>query len=79
MLFINTVDFLSFFWRKNLKLISYGGYNFVIFDLSLMLLLVKVDPILEEQNDKIDAFIALGSSDFEIVLALLTEVITFYI
>lgn len=43
-----------------------------------MLLLVKIDPIPEEQGYKKDLFVTFGSDSFKIVLTLLTEVVILY-
>lgn len=71
--------FSKTFFEKNLKFVPSKGKSLVICNLSLMLLLAKVNPILEEKGCKRDAFMTLDSSDFEIVLVLPTEIIIFYI
>lgn len=51
----------------------------VIFDLDLILLLIKVNPILKKQNYKKYVFIAHDSNSFKIIPILQIKIITFYI
>lgn len=44
-----------------------------------MLLLIKVDLILQEQSPKVDALVACGTNNIKIVFVLLTEVVALYI
>lgn len=69
--------FSEAFPKKCLKLVLSGRNGHVTFDLGLILLSVKVNPILEKQSCKKDAFITLGPISFEMVLALSTKVVTF--
>lgn len=65
--------------EKGLKFVLGERGGFVLFFSCLVLLPLKVDPISKEQSCKRDAFKAHGPSCFKMVLALLTEVITFHV
>lgn len=65
--------------EKSLKFISNKKNYIVAFNLSFVLLSVKVNPILEKQDYKKDALVAYGTSHIKIILILLTNVIVFYI
>lgn len=71
--------FFKAFSEKDFEFVPSGKSGPVMFDLSPMLLSVKVDSIPKEQGCKRHAFVAFGSSSFEIVLTLLIEEVTFYI
>lgn len=66
------------FLKKDLKFVSCRRVSLVKFHLGLMLLVTKVDSILEEQNCKRNAFLAFCSSRFETVPVLLTEIVAFH-
>ena len=50
----------------------------VVFNLDFLLLLAKVDPILEKKSYERDALVAYNNGYIKIVLALLTKVVAFY-
>lgn len=64
--------------EKALKFVSSKKNNIVIFNLGLLLLLVKADFILKEQSYKKKVLGVCDTDCGKIVLALLTEVETFY-
>lgn len=70
--------FSQTFLEKSLKFFPYKGGGPILFDTDLILLPAEVDPIPEKRDCKRDAFIAFGFSSFEMVLALLIEIIAFY-
>lgn len=65
--------------KKNLELVLCKEKNLVLLNLSLVLLLAKVYPILEKQGYKRDAFMAPDTSCIKIILILLIKIITLYI
>lgn len=65
--------------EKDLKFILNKGDGTVMFNLSLVLLLVEVDFILAKQGCIRHAFVVCHIGHIKIILALSTEVITFYI
>lgn len=66
--------------KKGLKFVLSKKDGTIVFNLSLVLLPIKVDPISEKQGCKRDALVARGISCVEIIFVLLTKVInTLYI
>lgn len=65
--------------ENGLKFVPSKGNDTVMFNLSLVLLPAKVDPILEKQNHKKDALIAYGTGHIKIICILSTKVITLYV
>lgn len=64
--------------EKNLKFISSERNDPISFNLRLVLLPTKVDPISEEQGCERDAFVICGINRLEMILALLAEVTKFH-
>ena len=64
--------------EKGFKFVSSSGDGIVAFNLSFVLLSAKVNPILEEQGRKENAFVARGSGRIEMILILSTEIIALY-
>lgn len=65
--------------EKNFKFILSRGNNTIEFNLSLVLLPVEANAVAEERNCKGDALVTHSTGCVKIILALLTEVITFYV
>lgn len=65
--------------EKNFKFISSKRNCTFVFYLSFMLLLAKINLVLENWNRNKDAFMTCIISYVEIILTLLTEIIAFYI
>lgn len=65
--------------KKELEFVPNRKNNIVAFNLGLMLLLPKINLIAEKKNCKMHVFISHDTSCIEMILALLTEVVTFYI
>lgn len=63
---------------KSFKFVSNREKNILVFYLTLILLLVEIDPILEKQSFKKDVFITCGNSYIKIIFALLVKFIAFY-
>lgn len=71
-------EFSQTFSKKGFKLFLTRGCNSVALDPILVLLQMKEDPVLKKEGCKKYAFVAFDSSHFEMVLALLTEVVVFH-
>lgn len=65
--------------EKSFEFILIKKENTVAFNLSFVLLLAKIDFILEEQNSKENAFRARSIGCLEKILTLLTKIISLYI
>lgn len=65
--------------EKGLKLVSSRKNSIVIFDLSFVLLLAKIDPVVEEKSCKKHAFRACSTSCIEMIFTLPTKIIVFHI
>lgn len=61
-----------------LKLISNKKNKTIVFNLSLVLLLVEIDSIIKKCSCKEHIFIAYSIDHIEMIFALLIEVIAFY-
>lgn len=48
MLFINIIDFFKTFFNQSFKFVLYKKNNLILFNLSFILLLIEVDPILKK-------------------------------
>ena len=64
--------------KEGLEFVSSKENDIVVFNLRFVLLLAEVNPILEKQSRKGDAFVAYCSSRIEIILTLLTKVIALH-
>lgn len=64
--------------KKDFKFVPSKGNTTIIFDLSLILLLVEIDPFTEKHSSKEYAFKTCGIACIEIILALLIEVVVFH-
>lgn len=64
--------------EKDLEFILNRENDFIAFNLSLVLLLIEVDPILNKQGHKWDTVKVCGISHIKIVLKLFTEILIFY-
>ena len=64
--------------EKGLKFVLSRRNNIVAFNVNFVLLLIEVNPILEEQSRKGDMFVACGSGCIKMILTLLTETIALY-
>lgn len=78
MLSINIVDFLRLFFEKGLKFVPDKRGGPIILDLGFILLPAESGSFPEKRGYKSDAFINSSSSNFEIILPLLTKLITFH-
>lgn len=65
--------------EKNFKFISSRENSIITFNLSFVLLLVKVDLILKKKSCKENVFMACSTSCVKIIFTLLTKIIAFYI
>lgn len=65
--------------EKGIEFVLYKGSNFVLLNLSLMLLSTKVNYITKKRDYEKNAVMAHATSNVEIILALLTEILTLYI
>lgn len=72
-------EFSKILLKKSLEFILNYGDNTFVFNLSFMLLQIKVYSILEEQSCKGDALMACGISYIKIFLTLLTKMVAFHI
>lgn len=61
------------------KFVSGRKKDIVIFNLNFVLLQAEIDPILEEQGRNGDMLGTRGTSRIKMIIALLTEIITFYV
>ena len=64
--------------EKSLEFVPNKKDSIVAFNLSFVLLPAEINPVLEEQRRKKDAFVASGPGCIKMILKLLTEVITIY-
>lgn len=64
--------------KKNLKFVLNRGDDTITFNLCFILLIMEVDLIAEKQSNKKIAFRVRGISYIEIILELLTKIVTFY-
>lgn len=64
--------------EKSLEFVLFKENNLVLFNLSFVLLLTEIKPILEKQNYKKDAFIAYDTSYIKIIFTMLIKVIILY-
>lgn len=71
--------FFEILSKKSLEFIFNRENNTIAFNLSLLLLLVKVDSITKERGYKRDAFKTCSTSLIKIILILLTEVAILYL
>lgn len=71
-------EFSEILLEKNLKFIPSRGDGTVMFNLSLVLLLVEVNLILAKQGYKKHALVVCHTGYIKMILALSTEVIIFY-
>lgn len=71
--------FLRFFFKKSFKLVLRQKNGFVIFNFCFMLLSIKVNLILKNENCKKYIFIFFSFSNFKIVFVLLIKVVVFYL
>ena len=65
--------------EKSLEFVLSRGNGIVAFNLSFVLLLAEVNPVLEKWGHKRDAFVTRGSSHVEMIFTLLTKVIALHI
>lgn len=65
--------------KKSFEFILNKKIGFVLFFLHFMLLLSRIDSILEEQGYKKYLFEVYTSSHFKIIFTLLTKILIFYI
>lgn len=72
-------EFFKTLLKKDLKFVLYKRDSIVIFNLDLMLLLVKINLITEKQGCKKIVLGIYGIGCVKIVLTLLTKVIILYI
>lgn len=64
--------------EKSLKFVLNREGSIVTFNISLILLPVKIDSVADEQSRKRDAFRPCGIGHIKIILVLLAEVVLFY-
>lgn len=79
MLFIDTINFLKFFWKKNFKFILYERGNLVLFNQSFILLLAKIDFFLKKKTSKKYTFITFRINCLKMILELVIKILAFYI
>lgn len=65
--------------KKGLKFVTSREDGTIIFNLSFVLLPVKINLVVEEQSHKKDALVAHVIGYVKIIFALLTKVVAFYI
>lgn len=65
--------------KKSLKFVLGKRNGPITFDLGLILLPVKIDPLIKEQNCKKYAFGTFCTSGFEMIFILPIKVVAFYI
>lgn len=65
--------------KKNLEFILSNGNGIILFYLSLLLLLVQINLILEKWGHKRDILIARDTGYIEIVFAFFTKLVALYI
>lgn len=65
--------------EKNFKSVLNRKDSIVTFYLSFVLLLLKIGPLFKEQNCKQNVFRTYSIGNIKIIIALLVEIITFYI
>lgn len=70
--------FAKILLKKGLKFVLYKESNVVLFNLNLILLLVKVDLITKKQSYKEDIFIVYGNGYVKMILTLLIKVLRLY-
>lgn len=64
--------------EKGLKFVLNRRDGIIVFNLSFILLLAKVDLIIEQQGCKENALVICSTGRIEMIFALLIKVITFY-
>lgn len=64
--------------KKSFKFVLNREKSIVTFNLSVVLLLAKVDPITKKKIRKKDAFEAYSSNHIRMILTLLTKIIALY-
>lgn len=65
--------------KKSLEFVSCKEDGTITFNLSLVLLLVEIDPIVEKQSRKRDAFKACGTGHVKKIFTLPTKIIALHI
>lgn len=65
--------------EKGLKFVLSKRDDILTFNLGLMLLPSEIDPIVEKQGRKKDAWVACGTGDIKMVFVLLIKIIALYI
>lgn len=71
-------EFSQVFLEKDFKFFLIWEYSVIIFDLVLVLLLIKEDSIIEKRSYKRYMFVALSFCYPKMVRVLMTEVVAFY-
>lgn len=71
--------FFEVLLKKSLKFVLNKKSGLVTLNFDLILLLVKVDPILEKQSYKRDALLACSISYIKMILVLSKKVVSLYI
>ena len=64
--------------EKGLEFVLSRRNSIIVFNLSFILLLVKINPVLEKQSCKNDAFVVRTFGRVKIILTLLIKVIVLY-
>lgn len=71
--------FLKILLKKNLEFVVSRGNDTIVFNLSFVLLLAKVNLIPKEQDYKKDALVAYSTICIKIIFTVLTKVVALYI
>lgn len=71
--------FFKTYSKKGLEFVPNIENSIIVFNLSFVLLLIEVDPIIEKQSCKKNTFRTNGIGIVKIVFVLLTKVVVLYI